>query len=53
MFADPRAYEAGSAAASAHVLARPGFAEHVRDVMGLIEGFIGPARGRSGAGDTA
>ena len=53
VFADPGAYEAGSAAASAHVLARPGFAEHVRDVMTVIDGFIGSARGRSGAGDTA
>ncbi len=53
VFADPRAYEAASAAASAHVLARPGFADHVRDVMKVIDGFIGSARGRSGAGDAA
>lgn len=53
IFADPRAYEAGSAAASAHVLAQPSFSDHVRDVMGVIDGFIGSARARSGAGDTA
>ena len=34
------AYEARSAAASAHVLGGPSFAEHVRDVMAVIDGFI-------------
>ena len=37
---DARAYEARSAAASAHVLAGPSFAAHVADVMGVIDGFI-------------
>ncbi|HET7608619.1 MAG TPA: glycosyltransferase [Gammaproteobacteria bacterium] len=39
-FADARAYEAQSAAASAHVLAGPSFASHVRDVMATIDGFL-------------
>jgi glycosyltransferase involved in cell wall biosynthesis len=39
-FADARAYEALSAAASAHVLAGPSFASHVRDVMATIDGFL-------------
>jgi glycosyltransferase involved in cell wall biosynthesis len=41
VFADARAFEAGSAAASAHVLAQPDFAAHVRDVMGVIDGYVG------------
>jgi glycosyltransferase involved in cell wall biosynthesis len=40
LFEDARAYEARSAAASAHVLAAPTFAAHVRDVMAVIDGFI-------------
>ena len=40
LFEDARAYEARSAAASAHVLAGPSFAAHVRDVMAVIDGFI-------------
>lgn len=36
---DERRYEAFSAGASAHVLARPDFAAHVRDVMMVIDGF--------------
>jgi glycosyltransferase involved in cell wall biosynthesis len=40
LFGDARAYEARSAAASAHVLARPGFAAHVDDVMAVIDGFV-------------
>ena len=40
LFADSGSYEARSAAASAHVLARPTFADHVRDVMAVIDGFI-------------
>jgi glycosyltransferase involved in cell wall biosynthesis len=43
LFADARAYEARSAAASDHVLAGPSFAAHVREVMGIIDGFIGRA----------
>jgi glycosyltransferase involved in cell wall biosynthesis len=37
LFADARGYEALSAAASAHVLARPSFATHVRDVLAVID----------------
>jgi glycosyltransferase involved in cell wall biosynthesis len=40
VFADERAYEARSAAASAHVLAQPDFAAHVRDVMAVIDAFV-------------
>jgi glycosyltransferase involved in cell wall biosynthesis len=40
VFEDARAYEARSAAASAHVLAAPGFAAHVRDVVAVIDGSI-------------
>jgi glycosyltransferase involved in cell wall biosynthesis len=40
LFADERAYEARSAAASAHVLAQPSFAAHVRDVMAVIGAFV-------------
>jgi glycosyltransferase involved in cell wall biosynthesis len=40
LFDDARAYEARSAAASAHVLAAPSFAAHVRDVMAVIEGVV-------------
>ena len=39
-FTDARAYEARSAAASAHVLAGPSFASHVRDVMETIDGLV-------------
>jgi glycosyltransferase involved in cell wall biosynthesis len=52
VFDDARAYEARSAAASAHVLARPSFAEHVRGVMAVIDEFVrghGRAGRRSGA----
>jgi len=41
VFAHARAFEASSAAASAHVLAQPGFADHVRDVMAVIDELIG------------
>jgi glycosyltransferase involved in cell wall biosynthesis len=41
VFADARAFEASSASASAHVLAQPDFAGHVRDVMAVIDEFIG------------
>jgi glycosyltransferase involved in cell wall biosynthesis len=37
IFAGARDYEALSAAASAHALARPSFAAHVRDVMAVID----------------
>jgi glycosyltransferase involved in cell wall biosynthesis len=40
VFADARAYEARSAAASAHVLSQPSFADHVRDVMAVIDGSV-------------
>ena len=40
VFRDARDFEAGSAAASAHVLAQPNFAAHVRDVMAVIDDFI-------------
>ena len=40
VFEDARAYEALSAGASAHVLAGPSFAAHVRDVMAVIDGVI-------------
>jgi glycosyltransferase involved in cell wall biosynthesis len=39
VFEDAREYEARSAAASAHVLAGPSFASHVRDVMAVIDDF--------------
>jgi glycosyltransferase involved in cell wall biosynthesis len=38
VLADAHAYEALSASASAATLARPGFTEHVRDVMAVIAG---------------
>jgi glycosyltransferase involved in cell wall biosynthesis len=38
LFDDARAFEARSAAASAHALAQPNFAAHVRDVMAVIDG---------------
>jgi hypothetical protein len=42
---DPRTYEARSAAASAHVLAGPSFAAHVRDVMASsMASSVGPNR---------
>jgi glycosyltransferase involved in cell wall biosynthesis len=37
LFADAAAYEALSARASAHVLAAPGFAQHVADVMAVVD----------------
>jgi glycosyltransferase involved in cell wall biosynthesis len=40
LFADERAFEARSAAGSAHVLAQPDFAAHVRDVMAVIDGHL-------------
>ncbi len=40
LLADPRAYEAASAAASTHVLAQPSFANHVREVMAVIDGSL-------------
>jgi hypothetical protein len=40
LFDDARGFEELSARASAHVLAQPGFAEHVRDVTAVINGFI-------------
>ncbi len=40
VFSDARAFEALSATASAHVLAQPSFAAHVRDVMSVIDGFV-------------
>lgn len=43
VFEDTRTYEARSAAASAHVLAGPSFAAHVRDVMAVIDGSISRA----------
>jgi glycosyltransferase involved in cell wall biosynthesis len=43
VFAEARGYEALSATASQHVLAQPTFAEHVRDVMAVIDGFTGRA----------
>lgn len=39
MFADVATFEALSVSASRHVLARNGFAEHVREVLGVIDGF--------------
>jgi glycosyltransferase involved in cell wall biosynthesis len=41
LFDDASGYEALSASASAHVLAQPDFATHVRDVMVVVDGFIG------------
>jgi glycosyltransferase involved in cell wall biosynthesis len=41
LFDDASGYEALSASASAHVLAQPDFAAHVRDVMAVVDGFIG------------
>ncbi len=41
VFADASTFEADSAAASAHVLAQPAFADHVGDVMAVIDEFIG------------
>jgi glycosyltransferase involved in cell wall biosynthesis len=40
VFRDARAFESLSATASAHVLAQPSFAAHVREVMGVIDGFV-------------
>ena len=40
LFDDAQRFEARSAAASAHVLAQPNFAAHVRDVLAVIDGFI-------------
>jgi glycosyltransferase involved in cell wall biosynthesis len=40
LFADERAYEARSEGASTHVLAQPSFADHVRDVMAVIDAFV-------------
>ena len=40
LFADPRSYEARSAAASAQVLGGPDFTAHVRDVMAVIDGSL-------------
>ena len=40
VFDDAHVYEARSAAASVHVLAQPSFAQHVRDVMTVIDGFV-------------
>lgn len=40
LFDDARGFETLSASASAHVLAQPDFTAHVRDVMGVIDGFI-------------
>ncbi|HUQ52671.1 MAG TPA: glycosyltransferase [Gammaproteobacteria bacterium] len=40
LFDDAAAYEQLSACASAHVLAQPTFAAHVRDVLAVIDGFI-------------
>jgi glycosyltransferase involved in cell wall biosynthesis len=37
VFADARSFEMESAAASAHALAQPPFAAHVRDVMAIID----------------
>jgi len=37
VFRDARSYEALSATASAEMLARPGFAAHVRDVMAVVD----------------
>lgn len=37
VFDDARTFEALSATASAHVLAQPGFAAHVRDVLAVID----------------
>jgi hypothetical protein len=37
LFAEARAYEAASAAASAHVRAAPGFAQHVDDVLAVVD----------------
>jgi glycosyltransferase involved in cell wall biosynthesis len=41
LFDDASSYEALSARASAHVLAQPDFSAHVRDVMAVVDGFIG------------
>jgi len=40
VFENAREYEARSTAASAHVLAGPSFASHVRDVMAVIDDFV-------------
>jgi glycosyltransferase involved in cell wall biosynthesis len=40
LFADAREFETLSERASAHVLAQPSFAVHVRDVMAVVDGFI-------------
>jgi glycosyltransferase involved in cell wall biosynthesis len=41
LFDDARGFEELSARASAHVLAQPDFAAHVRDVMTIVDGFVG------------
>jgi glycosyltransferase involved in cell wall biosynthesis len=46
VFEDPRRYEAQSAAASAHVLAQPGFKAHVGEVMTIIDAVAARADGR-------
>jgi glycosyltransferase involved in cell wall biosynthesis len=40
VFRDESSFEAGSAAASAHVLAQPSFAAHVHDVLAVIDDFL-------------
>jgi glycosyltransferase involved in cell wall biosynthesis len=40
LFDDARGFEALSASASAYVLAQPDFTAHVRDVMGVVDGFV-------------
>jgi glycosyltransferase involved in cell wall biosynthesis len=40
LFDDARGFETLSERASAHVLAQPNFAAHVRDVLAVIDGFI-------------
>ncbi len=41
LFDDASGFEALSARASAHVLAQPDFTAHVRDVLAVVDGFIG------------
>lgn len=41
VFRDAAAFESLSAAASAHVLASPSFASHVRDVMSVVDESVG------------
>lgn len=42
LFRDARGFETRSATASAHALAQPSFAAHVRDVMAVIDGAGAP-----------